>query len=75
MTKRISKSTLLKLRNLYFATWHVQWPHEDAYLSQIWLESRGAFPLTNATPAFPYCLELMRECHEFTSLLGKEPVQ
>lgn len=42
MSRRVGPSVLKKLRRLYLERWSRPWPHDDAFLSELWLESRAS---------------------------------
>lgn len=69
MTRRIFAGTIRKLRNEYFDTWERQWPHDDKYLAELWLDSRKDLNnlrgSQNLAPVYERTLLYMRENHEF----------
>lgn len=75
--KSFSTMTLRGLRSRYFNIWSREWPFPDADLAELWIEARATHSaLTHRVPppiVYEDCLNLMRECHEFTPL--QEPTQ
>ena len=61
----VGKDTLKKLRRLYIAAWSTPWPHDNAYLQELWQEARTATNTSHShipSPnAWTFCLELMKE--------------
>ncbi len=37
---RVGPSVLKKLRRLYLERWGRAWPHDNAYLAELWLDAR-----------------------------------
>lgn len=67
-TQKVGRDTLRKLRRRYLETWGREWPEDDAYLAELWLEARGTLqakkgPKVDA--AYADALVAMRESHEF----------
>ena len=67
--KQVGISTVVKLRRLYLETWSREWPHDDSYIRELWLETRREIRNgTNKVPppgVWDRCIEAMRENHTF----------
>lgn len=57
------------LRRRYNETWSRDWPEDDKYLSELWLEAQGSYPTPqrgrNVGKVYDDTLDLMRESHQF----------
>ena len=56
-------SVLRKLRSEWQERWHVEWPHDDAYLSELWREAKEAYGLNRRSTIRNQ--ELRSEVYEF----------
>jgi hypothetical protein len=69
MTYAVHPSILTTLRTRYYATWGIDWPESDTYLSSLWhsAQSRWSKPQKgmHAAKVYELALDLMRENHEF----------
>ena len=65
----IHASIRRKLRHLYLQAWNREWPHDDAFLTELWREAQGPQPKRgkNAAPVYTDTLIAMRENHEWES--------
>jgi hypothetical protein len=76
MSKRppgiVTRATRAKLRERYREIWGRDWPHDDAYLNELWLQvaekspktERGNYSIPN-TARYETALMVMRENHIF----------
>jgi hypothetical protein len=51
-----------QLRRMYKEMWGRDWPHDNNYLHELWLEAYECLPSQQEI-----ALELMRENHDFTN--------
>lgn len=66
--KSVGRDTLKQLRRRYFDIWGREWPENNAYLKQLWLEARELHACSAHVPppaVWQECLTLMRESHTF----------
>jgi hypothetical protein len=67
----IKRQTLASLRNEYHAQWQRPWPYDDAYLEELWVETKDQLCNAKGNQRVPwpqvrrYALTLMRESHVF----------
>ena len=65
----VQRATLERLRADYADHWRREWPYDDGYLSELWLEVQDKNAKGNSrVPSnvlHKTCRTLMRECDEF----------
>lgn len=64
----VGSHTLSKLRSTYLAWVGQEWPHNNAYLKQLWAEARASCNEQHAkvpsAKVWDAAKDLMRECHD-----------
>lgn len=74
LSSKVALATVTKVRRLYSEAWGREWPHDDDYIRELWLESRAEVRNgKNKVPppeVWQSCLMAMRENHPFGPVLA-----
>ena len=67
----VHRTTIANLRARYCERWSRPWPYDDAYLAELWIETKDNNAKGNSRigsgQRYEECLDLMRETHKFDS--------